>query len=297
MTESSPSGDPTLRLRNLPALGCLVIAMAASACGDEPLLKPGDRVVVLGGTFVERMQLTGAFEAQLQCRRPDWRLSFRNLGWSGDDVHGAARKVFAGPEDGFQRLVRDVNTAEATVVLIAYGLSEASDGPQAVARFEPGLQRLIGELGNRQRRMILLEPVSMPGYRVTDYDQAISQCRRAVQRVGKQLGVPVVSVDWRPERSELNESQLLPSEAGYANYANAIADRLVGGRPCQRSLQELQKLIRHKDQLFFHRYRPQNETYLFLFRKHEQGNNAIEIPQFDPLIRAADEAIWQAASK
>lgn len=137
----------------------------------------------------------------------------------------------------------------------------------------------------------------MPGYRVTDYDQAISQCRRAVQRVGKQLGVPVVSVDWRPERSELNESQLLPSEAGYANYANAIADRLVGGRPCQRSLQELQKLIRHKDQLFFHRYRPQNETYLFLFRKHEQGNNAIEIPQFDPLIRAADEAIWQAASK
>jgi hypothetical protein len=25
-------------------------------------------------------------------------------------------------------------------------------------------------------------------------------------------------------------------------------------------------------------------TYLFGFRKHEQGNNAVEIPQFDPLI-------------
>ena len=25
-------------------------------------------------------------------------------------------------------------------------------------------------------------------------------------------------------------------------------------------------------------------TYLFGFRKHEQGNNAVEIPQFDPLV-------------
>ena len=57
----------------------------------------------------------------------------------------------------------------------------------------------------------------------------------------------------------------------------------------------LKQLISRKDQLFFHRYRPQNETYLFLFRKHEQGNNAVEIPQFDPLIQTADEAIWQAA--
>jgi len=33
------------------------------------------------------------------------------------------------------------------------------------------------------------------------------------------------------------------------------------------------------------------ETYLFLFRKHEQGNNAVEIPQFDPLIAAKEKEI------
>ena len=56
-------------------------------------------------------------------------------------------------------------------------------------------------------------------------------------------------------------------------------------------LTELQKVIAQKNELFFNRYRPQNETYLFLFRKHEQGNNAVEIPQFDPLIEAKEKEI------
>ncbi len=274
-----------------------VAAVAPAVVADEPLLRAGDRVAVLGGTFVERMQLTGAVEAQLQCRRPDWRLSFRNLGWSGDDVHGIARKGFGSPEDGFQRLLRDVDTADASVVLVAYGFSEASDGVEAVEAFEPGLRRLVGELKSEERRVILLTPVAMPGYLVKGYEQSISKCRGAVERVGKELGLPVVSIGWKPGKDELNESRLLPSEKGYVSYANKIADRLFGGQSCEASSDELRRLIAAKDQLFFHRYRPQNETYLFLFRKHEQGNNAVEIGEFDPLIKAADEAIWQAASR
>jgi lysophospholipase L1-like esterase len=57
----------------------------------------------------------------------------------------------------------------------------------------------------------------------------------------------------------------------------------------------LRQTILAKNQLYFHRWRPQNETYLFGFRKHEQGNNAIEIPQFDPLV-AAKEAVIQQQS-
>lgn len=59
--------------------------------------------------------------------------------------------------------------------------------------------------------------------------------------------------------------------------------------------ESLRQTILAKNQLYFHRWRPQNETYLFGFRKHEQGNNAIEIPQFDPLV-AAKEAIIQTQS-
>ncbi|MBC7853546.1 MAG: hypothetical protein IAF94_08930 [Pirellulaceae bacterium] len=53
----------------------------------------------------------------------------------------------------------------------------------------------------------------------------------------------------------------------------------------------LRQAINKKNFLFFHRYRPQNETYLLLFRKHEQGKNAAEIPQFDPLIAELEKKI------
>jgi lysophospholipase L1-like esterase len=49
-------------------------------------------------------------------------------------------------------------------------------------------------------------------------------------------------------------------------------------------VEQLRQTIIDKNRLYFHRWRPQNETYLFGFRKHEQGQNAREIPQFDPLV-------------
>jgi hypothetical protein len=64
----------------------------------------------------------------------------------------------------------------------------------------------------------------------------------------------------------------------------------------EAQIQELQAAIQHKNWLFFQRHRPQNETYLFLFRKHEQGNNAVEIPQFDPLIVEAEADVAKLAA-
>jgi len=56
-------------------------------------------------------------------------------------------------------------------------------------------------------------------------------------------------------------------------------------------VEKLRQAILKKNELYFHRWRPQNETYLYLFRKHEQGNNAREIPQFDPLVEKMEEKI------
>ncbi len=275
------------------SVSCL---FAPASDADQPLLRPSDRVALLGGTFIERMQSFGALESELQCRRPDWQLSVRNLGWSGDDVHGIARKRFDGPEDGFNRLLSDVETADPTVVLVAYGFSEASDGGDAVARFDSGLRRLVAKLGEQKRRVILMTPFALPGYRTAGYAGWMDRCREIVQSVAADLDVPIVSVSWQPAKNELTEDRLLPSDEGYAKFASLVAERLVGGERCPVVDEQMRARIVDKNQLFFYRYRPQNETYLFLFRKHEQGNNAVEIPQFDPLIRQADEAIWAFAA-
>ena len=53
----------------------------------------------------------------------------------------------------------------------------------------------------------------------------------------------------------------------------------------------LRQAIIQKNELYFHRWRPQNQTYLFGFRKHEQGQNAQEIVEFDPLVAAQEQQI------
>ena len=89
------------------------------------------------------------------------------------------------------------------------------------------------------------------------------------------------------------ENGLHLTEAGEQEFVQALLPKL-GVPPVSYSVSELAPLrtaIREKNELFFHRHRPQNETYLFLFRKHEQGNNAVEIPQFDPLIEKQEHEI------
>jgi lysophospholipase L1-like esterase len=55
--------------------------------------------------------------------------------------------------------------------------------------------------------------------------------------------------------------------------------------------ERLRQTIVAKNRLYFHRWRPQNETYLFGFRKAEQGQNAREVPQFDPLVARKEAEI------
>jgi len=137
----------------------------------------------------------------------------------------------------------------------------------------------------------------MPGFRVEGYRDAIQACREIVSRVGNAMSVPVVSIDWQPTDDQLTEDRLLPNAEGYRAFAGAISDSLIGPGSCEQIPTGLPELIAAKNELFFHRYRPQNETYLFLFRKREQGNNAVEVPQFDPLVEKADQQIWAAAGR
>ena len=103
---------------------------------------------------------------------------------------------------------------------------------------------------------------------------------------------------------------------GYVMYAQGMEDRLglkaanwkfeprssvydevppKTPAPENAAFEKLRGLIIEKNIQFFNKWRPQNETYLFLFRKQEQGRNAKEIPEFDPFIAAKEADIAKAA--
>jgi lysophospholipase L1-like esterase len=55
--------------------------------------------------------------------------------------------------------------------------------------------------------------------------------------------------------------------------------------------EQLRRTIVAKNFDFFNFWRPDNDTYIFGYRKHEQGRNAVEIPRFEPLVAAREAEI------
>ena len=76
----------------------------------------------------------------------------------------------------------------------------------------------------------------------------------------------------------IDGKEILRSPA--SDWAKGV--RFVGG-PEYAQLEALRRALVEKNRQVFYRWRPQNETYIFGFRKHEQGQNAADIPRFDPL--------------
>ena len=70
----------------------------------------------------------------------------------------------------------------------------------------------------------------------------------------------------------------------------------ISGVGVELQREALRQRVVDKDLTFLHRYRPQNETYLFLFRKHEQGNNAPEVEKFSGLAKELDSQIQALAT-
>ena len=71
---------------------CCLVAVFSTFCTaaeQSPFeLKDGDRVVFLGDRLIEQAQKHGYLETALSSRWPDRKITFQNLGWSGDTVRG-----------------------------------------------------------------------------------------------------------------------------------------------------------------------------------------------------------------
>ena len=133
--------------------------LAAPAVAGPFELKDGDRVVLLGATLIEQEQRYGYWETALTSRWPDRNVTFRNLGWSGDDVWGDARASFGTRADGFKALKDHVLALNPTVIFVGYGGNEAFDGPAGLPKFVDGLNVLLDTLAPAKARIVLLAPL------------------------------------------------------------------------------------------------------------------------------------------
>lgn len=365
--------------------------------------KDGDRVVMIGDALIERDQKYGYLETLITLRNPGKTITFRNLGWSGDTVHGVARAGFGKPQDGFKHLVEHVLALKPTVLIVGYGMTESFDGAAGLPRFTSGLNALLDALEVTKARVVLLSPIAHEnlGRPLPDpaehnkslrlYSDAIRDCATArgarfidlfesfeilsafssdpimaarhhtddgihPNDLGAYAFASVVDLDFgsdparatvkdaggrvkvhAPEDSAIEEVEASPRGLRFEMTTRTLPvpwlpgaervdiphrlafDGLADGRyvlsidgravakadagewarsnmkyapdPEHDQVEKLRQVINEKNRLYFYRWRPQNETYLFGFRKHEQGNNAHEIPLFDPLVEEKEKEI------
>lgn len=392
----------------LPGLMVLVALVAKSGVfGAEPNHDPaqplklhdGDRVVLLGGTLIERAQRYGYLEAALTRLFPDCDVTFRNLGWSGDTVRAQSRGIFDPPAEGYARMIEQIQGLEPTVIFMAYGGNEAFDGPVELPAFRRDFERLLDDLAETGARLVLLSPTRHESFGPplpdpAEINEHLALYRDEIRAIAAERGLrfvdlfdglradesPAVPLTdnqvhltaygyWRlagvlqqqlgiqrsPWRVELSadgesiasegaavadaewsngvlsfslQSDMLPtppvptdvprdliaepaapilavrglSEGSYLlaidgqpvaiadtdQWATGVAIRT--GSPWEQA-ERLRSAIVRKNELYFHRWRPQNVTYLTGFRKHEQGQHAEEVERFLPLIERAEAEI------
>ena len=282
-------------------------------------LQAGDRVVLLGDAIIEREGERGAIETALVATHPGAHLTFRNLGWSGDTVWAESRGVFDAPSAGYARLLDLVRGLEFTVVIVAYGRNESFAGVAGLGAFRAQLGRLCRDLREPPReagdrapptRLVLVTPPPfeatppLSAVAATARNAALSDYAAAIRAVAIDEGAGIVDLfggvtNSLPAGERLTENGVHLSAAGYdaaaAVFAAATGKPLSGDFAARTAT--LRAAVNEKNRLFFHRWRPANETYLFLFRRHEQGNNAVEILQFDPLVEAAEATVQKLAQE
>jgi GDSL-like Lipase/Acylhydrolase family len=265
---------------------------------DGPLaLESGDLVVLLGDTFIERDGNYGHLESALTAAFAGKQVRFRNLGWSGDTPRAESRAYFGPPEEGFQRLTAQLNELKPTVVISCYGAVDAFKGAAGQEDFLKSYRRLLDMIDKTTGAGVVLMsppvaqtlPAPFPDMKPVNENRAATTA--AIAGLAKERGLRFADLFGTIGATPIDsENGVTFTASGYAAMTPAFLKSL--GVPAPAAVSgKLRPLVLVKNQLYFYRWRPQNEIYLFGSRKHEQGNNASEVQSFEPLVAEKEAAI------
>jgi hypothetical protein len=204
----------------------------------------------------------------------------------------------------YKHLVDHTLSLKPTVILVGFGRNESFEGPKGLEGFTKQLNKLLDDLSPSKARMILLSPLrqgTVPPP-LPSPDKANKNLRLyadAIGSVAKERKLTFVDLYEAfgdiGAKEGWSENGVHLTDRGYRETAPLLL-KALGLEPANGT-QKARELIRKKNELYYHRWRPQNETYLFGFRKHEQGKNGIEIPKFDPLVEEKEKQIQEEIGK
>jgi glucose/arabinose dehydrogenase len=303
-----------IRLLGAAALVFFTAASGAAASTEakpELMLRKGDRIILIGNTFAERMQYYGHFEALLHARFPQLELVFHNLGYSADEITLRPRQAH------FNDHGHTLKDEKPDVLIAAFGFNESFAGPAGLARFKKDLENFIKTStstkynGNEAPRLVLLSPIAQEDLKnphITDGKQNnvnIELYTRAMEELAGKHGAVFVDLFGPTKQLYASSDQPLTingvhlNDLGYKRLAPIMMEALFGTapEPQKADLGALFAAVQEKNLQFFYDYRAVNGCYIYGGRRAPFGvvNFPAEFARLRKMIQNRERRIWDLA--
>ena len=167
---------------------CLVIVAlcgTASASAAEFFFKDGDTVVMIGDSITEQHLYSNYVEMWTVTRFPSWKLTFRNVGISGDRSPG-----------GNARFARDILLHKPTAMTVDFGMNDGSYRAFGEDTFKPymdGLQGMANQAKAANIRTAWVTPQPLDNGEqgptaLTGYNQTLEKFSEGVKVIADKNG-------------------------------------------------------------------------------------------------------------
>ena len=259
-------------------LTALTLVSSVRAQSPPLELRKGNRIVLLGNTMAERMQLFNHFETLLVAAFPDLDLVVRNLGWSGDTITLQPRPL------NFGDAATHLKEQTPDVILAFFGLNESFAGADGLPAFEAISTRIWraageGRYSEGPRGIALVSPMAQEQVaRLASYvDQEarnaeIARYADTMREVAAKRRVTFVDLFTPTGEICLGPGEPLTINGIHVNeYGDGVVARCSCGSGARHAPGRLiprgevrapARADSDKNQQFFYRWRPVNAEYV-----------------------------------
>lgn len=297
----------------------MAVLMPVDIHAAEPQLqfKKGDNVAYIGNTLADRMQHHAWLETYIHALFQEHDLTFRNLGYSADEVKRRDRADNFGSPDQW------LTKVEADIVFCFFGRNEALNGDAGLAGFKKDLAAMLDGMreqkynGEAAPQIVVFSPIAhenvnsphLPDGSVQNVN--LEKYTAAMQAVCADKGVQFVDI-FTPTKSlyanaekplTMNGIHLL--DHGNKALAEVIVSKLFGKSapaPTPTDIEKLREAVLDKNLHWFSRYRVVDEYNVFGGRSRlnwDGFSNADvmgrEMEIFDVKAANRDMRIWAIA--
>ena len=279
----------------------LSIACTAALYAESPArleLKKGYHISLIGNTLADRMQHDGYLESFIHKAFPQNNLTFRNLGFAGDELTIRQRsEAFGSPDEWLAKNQTDV-------ILAFFGFNESFAGPAGLDKFNADLEKFIDDTkkqkynGNSAPRLVLFSPIAQE--KIADPnvpDPAVNNANlklytAAMAEVAKKHGIRFVNLFAASEQLYKDSKQPLTfngihlTETGYKALAPVMFEALFD-TSAPTVDEKLRAAVQDKNEMFFSRYRTVDGYNVY------GGRSQLPFPSETPNAKITNNKVMQ----